>query len=255
MARTLSSFVSAVHLGLDLKDPKDRARRFVGFLRSIPADHTENLFLMGDIWDFWYEYRDVVPKGYARVFATIQDLVEAGVKVWFFRGNHDVWSFSYFEEMGMRRLEEPFFVNIGGKEFCLGHGDAIGCPDRGYRFLRRVFHNRFLQMLFSTLHPWIAFRLGNTWSRHNRLAREKSDFVFDFGKCALPAFAEKALQSRRVDYFIFGHYHADAEKALTGGSRLVLLKDWFDDSPYLLFDTEATPDLISGRFGYSQNRE
>ena len=105
--RRLTFFASDVHLGLDVSCPRDREARFVQFLRSIPKDETEALYLLGDIWDFWYEYRDVVPKGYVRVFAALADLMDSGVSVYFFQGNHDVWTYSYFEELGMKRLVQP----------------------------------------------------------------------------------------------------------------------------------------------------
>ena len=105
-------FVSDVHLGLDVNDPQGRERRFVDFLRSLDPGKTSALYLLGDIWDFWYEYRDVVPKGYVKVFAAIVGLIESGVDVYFFQGNHDVWTYSYFEELGMKRLVQPAVVEI-----------------------------------------------------------------------------------------------------------------------------------------------
>ena len=122
----LTYFVSDVHLGLQVSDPDERESRFVGFLNSLPQE-TESLYLLGDIWDFWYEYRDVVPKGYVRVFAALQALMDRGVNVYFFQGNHDIWTYSYFESMGMKKLVQPCVVEIGGRRFCLGHGDGL-CP-------------------------------------------------------------------------------------------------------------------------------
>ena len=102
-------FISDVHLGLEVCDPTDREHRLVTFLWGLPED-TEALYLLGDIWDFWYEYRDVVPKGYVRVFAALTALLDRGVKVFFFQGNHDVWTYRYFEELGMKRLEQPYVM-------------------------------------------------------------------------------------------------------------------------------------------------
>ena len=246
--RTLTYFVADVHLGLDVNDPAGREARFVSFLKAIPAERTEALYLLGDIWDFWYEYRDVVPKGYVRVFAALTDLMDAGVKVYFFQGNHDVWTYSYFEELGMKRLVQPAVVEIGGRTFCLGHGDGLGPVPAGYRFLRRIFHCRLLQILFSMLHPWIAFRIGNAWSRNNRLARREK-YVFKGTGEPLYRFAEEFSRTRHVDYFIFGHYHAHVDMELPGGARLFVLEDWIDGSGYIYFDG------ISGRVGYCQNSE
>ncbi len=233
--RDLSYFVADVHLGLDVKDPSDREARFVAFLKSVPAERTEALYLLGDIWDFWYEYRDVVPKGYIRVFAALTDLMDAGVKVYFFEGNHDVWTYRYFEELGMVRLVQPAYVNIAGSHFCLGHGDGLGPVPAGYRFLRAVFHNKVLQFLFSMLHPRIAFWIGKSWSRRNRLARHY-EYIFMGADEPLYRFAAEYEKTRPVDYFIFGHYHADVKIRTPEGADLYVLKDWMDGSPYLYFD-------------------
>ena len=158
------------------------------------------------------------------------------VKVYFFQGNHDVWTYSYFEELGMIRLAQPALVEIGGWSFCLGHGDGLGPVPFGYRFLRGMFHSRVLQFLFSCLHPWIAFRLGNTWSRRNRLARHE-EYVFKGQGEPLYVFAEKFSSENKVDYFVFGHYHSGVNgMVLPSGASLYLLKYWIDGSPYLYFD-------------------
>ncbi len=237
MNKGLTYFVSDVHLGLRVGDAADRESRFVGFLRSLPEE-TDALYLLGDIWDFWYEYRDVVPKGYVRVFAALTDLMDRGVKVYFFQGNHDVWTYSYFEELGMIRLEQPCVVEIAGKRFCLGHGDGLGPVPSGYRFLRGVFHNRALQFMFSLLHPWLAFRLGNGWSRSNRLSHDH-EYVFDGENEPLYKFAASFDSENHVDYFIFGHYHADVHLTLPSGAEFFILKDWMKSSPYLCFDGET----------------
>ncbi len=248
MGRKLTYFVSDVHLGLRIGDPSDRERRFAGFLRSLPEE-TDDLYLLGDIWDFWYEYRDVVPKGYVRVLSALVDLMERGVKVYFFQGNHDVWTYSYFEELGMVRLVQPYVVDIDGRRFCLGHGDGLGPGvPFGYRFMRGVFHNRFLQFMFSLLHPWIAFRLGNGWSRRNRLSHDRA-YVFGGSDEPLYKFAESfdasryasgaAPSGRPVDYFIFGHYHDDVRMTLPSGAEFLVLKDWISSSPYICFDGET----------------
>ena len=235
--KPLTYFVSDVHLGLQVADPAGREARFVSFLRGIPAEETEALYLLGDIWDFWYEYRDVVPKGYVKVFAALCDLMDRGVKVYFFQGNHDVWTYSYFEELGMIRLEQPCLVEIAGKRFCIGHGDGLGPVPFGYRFLRSIFHCRLLQILFSMLHPWLAFRFGNGWSKENRLAR-KEEYVFKGESEPLYKFAVDFARTHEVDHFIFGHYHVAVSMILPSGASFNILKDWIDGSPYICFDGE-----------------
>ena len=192
-------FVSDVHLGLEVKDPADREARFVSFLRDIPKDTTLALYLLGDIWDFWYEYRDVVPKGYVRVFAALMDLMDAGV-------------------------------------------------NGGYKFMNSIFKCRFVQRLFSTLHPWIAFRLGNGWSRHSRLARNE-EYVFKGPEEPLYKWALDFSERTHVDCFIFGHLHAQVDLTLPTGARLIVMKDWMDLSQYWYFD-----GILVG-VGHSMNTE
>ncbi|MBO5419362.1 MAG: UDP-2,3-diacylglucosamine diphosphatase [Bacteroidales bacterium] len=228
----LTYFVSDVHLGLQVAGPADRERRFVDFLESLP-DNTDALYLLGDVWDFWYEYRDVVPKGYVKVFAALLKLIERGVSVCFFQGNHDVWTYSYFEELGMKKLVQPCDINIGGKIFCLGHGDGLGPGvPVGYRFLRGIFHSRVLQFLFSMLHPWIAFRLGNNWSKGNRLARQE-EYVFRGEDEPLYRFAAEYEKTHKVDCFIFGHFHTSVSMKTPAGADFLVLKDWMSSSPYI----------------------
>ena len=235
MPRHLTYFVSDVHLGLDVADPSGREARFVAFLRGIPAAETESLYLLGDIWDFWYEYRDVVPKGYTRVFAALQDLMDAGVKVFFFQGNHDIWTYSYFEELGMKRCVQPYVTEIGGKKFCLGHGDGLGPGMRGYKLMRRGFHSRFLQRCFSALHPWFAFRLGNGWSRKSRLGK---NIGYTFQGEEEPLYKFCAFFPEPVDYFVFGHYHCSVDLPV-GSARLLILRDWLTASNWMVFDAAA----------------
>lgn len=229
----MTYFVSDVHLGLQVADPADRERRFVDFLLSLPKE-TEALYLLGDIWDFWYEYKHVVPKGYVRVLSALQGLMDRGVSVYFFQGNHDVWTYSYFEELGMKKLVQPHVVEIGGKRFCLGHGDGLGPVPIGYRFLRGIFHCRVTQFMFSLLHPYIAFGLGNGWSKNNRLSHDQ-EYVFGGEDEPLVEFAERFAVENQIDYFVFGHYHADVRMTLKSGAELLILKDWISSSPYLYF--------------------
>lgn len=234
MTKKLTYFVSDVHLGLQVSDPVEREARFVSFLRSLPKN-TETLYLLGDIWDFWYEYRDVVPKGYVKVLSALMDLMERGVDVYFFQGNHDIWTYSYFESLGMKRLIQPCRLEIGGKIFCLGHGDGLGPTPFGYRTIKYIFNNRVVQRLFSMLHPWIAYRIGNIWSKHSRLSHNEK-YEFKGKEEPLYQFAEEYMRESKVDYFIFGHYHVSVDLELDGGCRFLLLKDWMTSSPYICFD-------------------
>lgn len=237
MPRTLTYFVSDVHLGSPAGDPEARERAFVDFLRGIDPACTQALYLLGDIFDFWYEYRYVVPRGYARVLGALTALVDAGVKVYFFQGNHDLWTFSYFEELGMVKLQQPYTVQIGGKRFCLGHGDALGPGNRWYKFVKGVFSRHWAQVLFSTLHPWIAFKWATGWSRRSRNEKPIA-YQFKGEEEPLYIFCQDFQQHTPVDYFIFGHYHCRLEMPV-GDARLVMLGDWMTASNWLVFDTAA----------------
>jgi UDP-2,3-diacylglucosamine hydrolase len=232
--RKLTYFVSDVHLGLQVADPAGREARFVSFLNNLPQE-TDALYMLGDIWDFWYEYRDVVPKGYVRIFAALQALMDRGVKVYFFPGNHDIWTYSYFEELGMKKLTQPCLVEIDGKTFCLGHGDGLGPTPFGYRIIKYIFNNRLIQRLFSMLHPWIAYRIGNVWSKHSRLSHNEK-YMFKGSDEPLYQFVEEHSMNNKADFYIFGHYHTTADITFPGGPRLLLLKDWMSSSPYISFD-------------------
>ena len=217
-------FVADVHLGLEVADPREREERFISFLKGIPVETTRALYLLGDIWDFWYEYRDVVPRSGARVVAALIALMDAGVEVWFCPGNHDIWTYSYFESLGMHRFDQPLHVRLEGKDFCLGHGDLLGGAPWGYRLMLRVFRCRLMQRLFSTLHPWLAFRLAMNWSRSNR--RKHTPYHFRGAEEPLYRFALEESERQHVDYFVFGHFHDQVDLTLPTGARLIVLKDW-----------------------------
>ena len=243
MERTRSYFVTDVHLGLAVADPAEREERFVSFLNSLPAD-TKSLYLLGDIWDFWYEYRDVVPREGFRVLAALSRLVDEGVEVWFIPGNHDIWTFSFFSELGIRKAEQPLFVKIGDAEFCLGHGDGLGGARRSYRFMLSIFHCRFLQRCFSTLHPRIAFSLARLWSGSNRRCHEPYHFRGEDEP--LWRYAAKVSSEKKLDYCIFGHFHDAVDTLLPTGARLIVLKDWIGGGmPHAVFD-EATSSFSPG---------
>lgn len=228
-------FVADVHLGLGVNDPREREERFVSFLKGIPRETTKALYLLGDIWDFWYEYRDVVPREGARVVAQLIDLMDGGVDVYFFEGNHDIWTFSFFESLGMKKLKQPYVCEIGGKTFCLGHGDCLGGAKKGYSFMLKVFHNRAVQAVFSTLHPWLAYRFGLSWSNSSR--RSHKPYHFKNEEEPLYKFALDMSRKQHIDCFIFGHFHDAVDLELPTGARLIVVKDWMDGKmPRVVFN-------------------
>ncbi len=243
MERTKVFFTSDVHLGLTTADPKEREERFVLWLKSLPRE-AKALYLLGDIWDFWYEYRDVVPKEGVRAIAQLIDLMDHGVEVWFMPGNHDIWCYGYFESLGMRKIEQPFYTEIGGRRFCLGHGDGLKDATRGYRFMMRVFKSRFCQALFSALHPRLAFSFATRCSTRNRYTH--IPYEWKGADEPLVRFAEDEIAAgRRADYFIFGHFHVEARQTLSDGSELFVMDTWLKGgTPCLIFDGQS---LKAGR--------
>ena len=241
MSRHLTYFVSDVHLGLQIAEPAKREARFVEFLRSINNDETASIYLLGDIWDFWYEYRDVIPKGFVRVFAALMDLMDAGIKVHFCTGNHDIWAYSYFRELGMDVFDQTRVVIIGGKRFCLGHGDGLGPVDIPYLIMRWAFRNPFLQRCFSLLHPRIAFHLGNYMSVTSRLAKNIS---YNFRGTDEPLYRWCLKFPGGADYFVFGHYHARVDMPVESGGRLLLLGDWITRPNWMVYDETTSTMTI-----------
>ena len=226
-------FVADVHLGLKVGDPAEREARFLQFLGGIDPAKTRALYLLGDIWDFWYEYRDVIPHEGIRVVHALMSLMDAGIEVYFFPGNHDIWCYRFFERIGIHKMEQPSFQTLDGRTFCLGHGDELGRPH--HTFLYTLFHSRIVQTLFSTLHPWIAYRFALAWSDSNRRGRKQYVFSED---APLYRFALETSAERPVGFFVFGHYHVDVDRTLPGGGRFVILKDWIGEgrTPYAVFD-------------------
>ena len=240
MERTKTYFVADVHLGLKANDPAAREERFVQWLRSIRTPETKTLWLLGDIWDFWYEYRDVIPREGARVVSELIQMVSEGIEVCFVPGNHDIWCYSFFESVGIRKMTQPQEVRIGTKNFVLGHGDGLGGARPAYRLMLRIFHSRVCQVLFNQLHPWLAFRFGTDWSNSNR--RKHGGYKFKGASEPLYRFCEEYNRHPVIgggvpDFFIFGHFHDAVDMPIPSGGRLIVLKDWISGGQhYACFD-------------------
>ena len=159
-------FIADTHLGLDYKNSEAREKAFAGFLKNLPPQ-TSQVFLLGDIFDFWYEYKNVIPRRFTRTLGALADLADRGVKISFMNGNHDIWTYSYLQkEIGVEIQTQPWEVEIEGTRFCLGHGDGLWDKSRSYRFLQSIFKCRFLQILFSAIHPRCSqsFRKARRWT-------------------------------------------------------------------------------------------
>ncbi len=221
-------FVADIHLGLEIGDPVDREKRFISFLDSLGND-TGGLFLMGDIFDFWYEYKHVIPRGHTRTLGALARVRDRGIPVHYFAGNHDLWTFGYLEqELGMQIHCDELYICLEGKHFLLAHGHRMGRQPFKSRFVHGMFHNRFLQILFSCLHPWWAFLLAQSWSTHNRKRRPVS---YNFRDKEEPVYQYAASYEKPVDYCIVGHLHTSARCPLPQGGELIVLEDWLSVGP------------------------
>ena len=224
-------FVSDVHLGLNAFSPKEREARFVSWLRETPFQKGDSLVLLGDIWDFWYEYRDVIPKEGIRVLGELIRIQDGGTQIYYFIGNHDIWCFSFFSSLGFRVIKnQPVTVRIGSQKAMLAHGDGLGGAKWSYRLMLSIFHNRVCQFFFSLLHPTLAFSIATRWSRNNRYTHK--EYCWQGESERLYQYALK--QDPSIDLFVFGHYHCAVDQALPDGARLVVLKDWLTGgTPFL----------------------
>jgi len=230
-------FVSDVHLGAPaLKDNREREILFAGWLDMIRSDVKE-LYLMGDIFDFWFEYKKVVPRGFNRVLGRIADMTDSGIPVWFFPGNHDLWISDYFpEELGITVVKDGLVKEIEGKKFFLAHGDGLDAGDKGYLLLKKVFTNKTMHWLFSRLHPNFALWLAHGWSKSSRLSKMglEEDFVEE--NEGMFQFAKSYLNNEFIDYFIFGHRHRMVKTKLSENSNFVILGDWINNFSYGVYN-------------------
>lgn len=232
-------FVSDVHLGAPaLNNNRERELLFARWLDEI-KDNVNELFLMGDIFDFWHEYKKVAPRGFTRIIGRIGDFTDRGIPVHFFTGNHDLWVYDYLpEEAGVVVHRNEILKEINGKRFFLAHGDGLDAADVGYRRLKKIFTNKTLQWLFARLHPNAALTLGHGWSKKSRIAKLGTDENFVVKDDGMYKFAEEYLKKEPVDYFIFGHRHQMAMEQINKNSTFVLLGDWINKFSYGVFDGE-----------------
>lgn len=233
-------FLSDFHLGApDHAKSLEREKRLVQFLDDIKNDAGE-IFLVGDMFDFWYEYKKVVPKGYVRLLGKLAELSDAGVQLHFFVGNHDMWMKEYFQqELNMPVYYEPKEFERNGKKFLIGHGDGLGPGDHGYKRLKKLFRNPACQWLFGILPPVIGVGLANYLSRRSRAQTGSSEEVFlGEDKEWLIIYCKEVLQKENFDFFVFGHRHLAIDYRLSKDSRYINLGDWIRYFTYAIFDGE-----------------
>jgi UDP-2,3-diacylglucosamine hydrolase len=231
-------FISDFHLGVpNDKDSRKREDKIVAWLNSISHD-VQILYLMGDVFDYWFEYKEVVPRGYVRLLGKLAELSDSGVEMHYFTGNHDMWVFDYLpKEIGLQVHRAPIQKEYNGKKFFLGHGDGLGPGDFGYKFIKKVFANKLSQWLFARVHPNTGIGLMKFFSRKSRIATGTSDDVYlGDDKEWLMIFSREVLQKEHYDYFIFGHRHLPLDKQLNDRSRYINLGEWINHFTYAVFD-------------------
>lgn len=232
-------FLSDAHLGSwAIEHRRTHERRLVSFLDKVKKDASA-VYMLGDMFDFWYEFKNVVPKGFTRFFGKVAELTDSGIEVHFFTGNHDMWAFGYFEkELGVTMHREPCLVELYGKEVFIAHGDEFS-TEKGFRVLRAMFHNRFLQHMLSMAHPRWSVWIGHKWAHHSMVKHKQNGETPYLGeeKEDCMRFAKKYLATHpSVDCFIFGHRHIDTDISLGESSRVIFLGDWISKFDYVVLD-------------------
>ena len=227
-------FASDQHLGAPSPEASlPREKKFVTWLDTIKED-AGTIFLLGDLFDFWFEYKTVVPKGFVRVLGKLAELKDAGIDIYFFVGNHDLWMRDYFQkELNIPVFHKPQEFDINGKIFLIGHGDGLGPNDHGYKRMKKVFTFPFFKWLFRWLHPDIGVRLGHYFSVKNKLISGDEDarFLGDENEW-LAQYCRRKLTEKHYDFFVFGHRHLPLEIELNNNSTYINLGDWIQYFTY-----------------------
>ncbi len=239
-------FVSDAHLGVpDFESSRQREEKLVRWLGEIKEDAT-HLFLLGDIFDYWFEYKKVIPRGYVRLLGKLAEMSDKGIEIYFFAGNHDMWVRDYFEkEIGMKIFRKPETFVINGLKTFVGHGDGLGPRDVGYKILKRIFESKINQWLFARLHPNFAFSLAQYLSRRSRAANATKDEIYHGDNNEfLILFVKEMIKKESFDYFIFGHRHLALEMDIDKQTKYINTGDWVRIFSY----AETEDDKISLKY-------
>jgi len=233
-------FSSDNHLGApNYSDSLTREKLFISWLDKIKKD-AQVIFLLGDLFDFWFEYYKSVPKGFTRVLGKLSELSDSGIKIYFFVGNHDYWTRDYFQkEIGMEVLKKPTEFKINNKLFFIGHGDGLGPGDFKYKFLKRIFRNPIFIFLFRINYPWFGIPLGNFFSRKNKILSGNNIKFISKENEILYHFCKKKLNVKHYDFFVFGHRHLPLKIELGNNSYYFNTGDWINHYSFLHFKDDS----------------
>lgn len=231
-------FASDFHLGAPDHDRSlIREKLICKWLDEVKND-AEEIYLVGDIFDFWFEHSFTVPKGFVRILGKLAELTDSGIKVHLFTGNHDMWMRDYLpKELGVDIFYEPVSREYNGKQFFIGHGDGLGPGDHKYKFIKRLFASRISQWLYARLHSNFSFWVANFFSRKSRAATGSSDEKFLGNENEwLYIFCRDYIKDHKVDYFVFGHRHLPLELDIDTKAKYINLGDWLKYNSYAVFD-------------------
>jgi UDP-2,3-diacylglucosamine hydrolase len=230
-------FASDFHLGVPTRaESLVREKKIVRWLDSI-KEEAHIIFLVGDIFDFWYEYKKAIPKGFIRIQGKLAELRDKGIEIIFFSGNHDMWMFDYFtKELGIPVLHKAIDIEINGKSFMVGHGDGLGPGDSTYKILKFFFRNRLCQWLFGLIHPDAGITFALFWSRNSRIVQNKKEKGFLREKEFLYSFCKEQELKKHRDYYIFGHRHLPLNIEIGNNSRYINLGEWVNHDTFAEFD-------------------
>lgn len=230
-------FMSDLHLGMHpVKESREREKRFVSWLDMIQKD-AKALYLVGDIFDYWWEFGKVVPKGFVRSLGKLAELSDQGVELHFFTGNHDSWTFGYLEkELGMTVHKKPLIMEIQGKTCYIAHGDGLGKGDLAYKLLKSCFHNPLLQRLYALIHPDITLGIAHAWAKKSSQEKKQEAVFWGEDKELLFQHAKSLLLQQNIHYFVFGHRHIPLTAPISSSpghkSAIIYLGDWIRNFTY-----------------------
>jgi UDP-2,3-diacylglucosamine hydrolase len=231
-------FASDFHLGVpNAKESLVREKRIVRWLDSIKHD-AHSVYLMGDIFDFWFEYKHAIPKGFIRLQGKLAEFTDAGIPVIFFTGNHDMWMFDYFtKELNISIYREPLLLNINNQKILIGHGDGLGPGDTTYKILKWFFNSKLCQWLFGWLHPNLGMGIAHLWSRKSRISNNKREEKFNGEENEfLLTYCKQLEQTQHHDFYIFGHRHLPLDLNVAKSSRYINLGEWVNFNTYAEYD-------------------
>ncbi len=230
-------FASDFHLGApNYEQSRQREDKIVRWLESIRPTAAA-IFLVGDIFDFWFEYKHVVPKGYVRLLGKLAELTDSGIPIVAFTGNHDMWMFDYFtKELNIPVYRNPQTIEVNGKRLFVGHGDGLGPKDRTYKILKKVFANRLCQWLFARVHPNLGIGIANAWSGRSRKSNSVKDDIYLGENEWLLCYCRRKEEHSHHEYYIFGHRHLPLDVKVNEKSRYINLGEWVSQCFYAEFD-------------------